>query len=569
MPYEYVTSGRPQAARQCQPQTPTHTGGPVSVHHLPPPVLPLDTEPPQNLAAERGVLGSLLIGAGLEHAFSIVATGLEAEHFYRPAHRALYTAIIDMVNVDEPVDPITLHAWLDLHGWPPGVGAVYLVDLVQAVSAASHAVTYARTIVNLARRRTFQEQLNRAAGRLTGTNPDLGDIAAELDAGIRSLRDGKPDSATAKDPQQTANEAALVRERATVEARRKIADEVADAAWAEPDLGPTRLDNLLATPPRPKQWTIDGLHRTGSNRLLTAQFKTGKTTTVLNEIRSLVDGYPLYERFDVNKIDEGSIVMFNYEVDADQIREWFSELGIRNTQRVHVFNLRGIRMSLVSDRGIDTAVRWLSDVGARYWIIDPYTRALSSCGLSENSNDDVARFTDTLDEIKRRAGVDDLLVASHTGRGEMAAGEERARGATRLDDWADVRHILVRGRDEDHDSRYMWAEGRDVDVPEFRLEFDPECRRLIAEDGSRSEKSGNAILEDVVEAVAANPGTNGNGLVLILPHARARVLKTLKDAERRGRIYGVAGPNKTRFFHLKGTGPGAGGEPSEGPGGSR
>lgn len=388
-----------------------------------------------------------------------------------------------------------------------------------------------------------------------GEPPESDDEPWPEDEAGEAASPESPGEGATDELQEAADRAALIRERATAKARARVADEVAEAAFAEPDLGPTSLTELLALPPQPKRWTIEGLHRTGSNRLLTAQYKTGKTTTVLNEIRSLVDGWPLYERFTVEQVTDGSVVFFNYEVDADQIREWFGELAIRNTDRVHVFNLRGIRMSLTSDKGMATAVRWLSDLGARYWVIDPYIRALSSCGLSENSNDDVARFTDTVDEIKRLAGVPDLLVASHTGRGEMSAGEERARGATRLDDWADVRQVLVRGKEDDRDSRYMYAEGRDVDVEEFRLDFDPENRRLVAEGGSRAGRANAGVLEDVIEAVATSPGSTGNAIAIILPHNKSKVLSALKEAERMGRTYTISGPNKARFHYLKGTGP--------------
>ena len=333
-----------------------------------------------------------------------------------------------------------------------------------------------------------------------------------------------------------------------------MADEQADAAFTAPDVGPTLLTDLLNTPPQPRKWTIDGLHRSGFNRVLTAQFKSGKTTCVLNEVRSLVDGYRLFDRFPVEQV-EGSVCVFNYEVDADTVREWFADLGVKRTDKVHVFNLRGVRMPLTTDRGMDTVVRWLSDAGCGFWVVDPYTRALSSCGLSENSNDDVARFTDALDEIKLRAGVRDLLVAAHTGRGEQAVGEARARGATRLDDWADVRQLMVRGPEDDRDSRYVWAEGRDVLVEEFKLNFHPETRRLVAEGVSRTERKNSNYQQDVFYAVENNAGATSNDICEMLGKNRNRVLAALKEVVRDGKVVVVPGPGRAKRHYLPGDVP--------------
>jgi hypothetical protein len=64
----------------------------------------------------------------------------------------------------------------------------------------------------------------------------------------------------------------------------------------------------------------------------------------------------------------------------------------------------------------------------------------------ENSNSDVGVFLDQLDIIKERAGVSNLILPVHTGRAQEQ-GIDRARGATRLDDWADVRWLLKKTED--------------------------------------------------------------------------------------------------------------------------
>jgi hypothetical protein len=107
--------------------------------------------------------------------------------------------------------------------------------------------------------------------------------------------------------------------------------------------------------------------------------------------------------------------------------------------------------------------------------------------LDENSNVEVGMMLEALDEIKALAGVRELIIVTHTGRALQTFGGERARGATRLDDWADVRWLLMIGKDPEtrQQARFFRAHGRDVDVDEGRLTFDPITRILTFGDGAR------------------------------------------------------------------------------------
>lgn len=101
----------------------------------------LERMPPQDITAERTVLGCMILS---KDAIGDAAEVLEGpSDFYRPAHATIYLAILDMYGRDEPVDPITLTAELTRSGDLDRVGgAPYLHDLVQQVPSASHAEHY-------------------------------------------------------------------------------------------------------------------------------------------------------------------------------------------------------------------------------------------------------------------------------------------------------------------------------------------------------------------------------------------------------------------------------------------
>jgi hypothetical protein len=208
--------------------------------------------------------------------------------------------------------------------------------------------------------------------------------------------------------------------------------------------------------------------------------------------------------------------MFNYEVDDHQYRRWLRETNIQNTDAISILNLRGYRLPAVVPRVEDWIVNWLQEHEIKVWVVDPFARAFVGSGTSENDNTEVGRFLDTLDVIKERAGVTDLILPTHTGRAEFEQGEERARGATRLDDWADVRWFLTK---DDDDTRFFRATGRDVDIPEQKLSFNESDRSLKIGGGDRAWEKKRAGENRVVDHVTANPGCSTRSIYAALRQA--------------------------------------------------
>ena len=95
---------------------------------------------------------------------------------------------------------------------------------------------------------------------------------------------------------------------------------------------------------------------------------------------------------------------------------------------------------------------------------------------------------------------------------------ERTRGASALEDWADVIITLTR---DDEDDRYLRAMGRDVEIEEDRLSFDPVTRRLtLSGEGSRKMAAATARERDsearVVTALREYPGSSASAILRLL-----------------------------------------------------
>lgn len=286
------------------------------------------------------------------------------------------------------------------------------------------------------------------------------------------------------------------------EARKRLDAEDAVSQFRAPAWWPS-LTVELQQPEVETQYAIERMLPAGGNVLLTAAFKAGKTTLVNNLAKSYADDVPFLGRYKVDVEPGRRIALFNYEVDTQQYRRWLRHAGIVHGDSVVLLHLRGSRLPLTVPFIEDWVVDWLRARNVGMWVVDPFARAYTGCG-DENDNSAVGTFLDTLDVIKARAGVRDLILTAHTGRAEHEQGRERARGATRLDDWADVRWMLNRA---DDDQRVLSATGRDVEVDEGALTFDPTTRLMTFTEGlGRRLLQTQADAELVRQAVADDPG---------------------------------------------------------------
>jgi hypothetical protein len=330
------------------------------------------------------------------------------------------------------------------------------------------------------------------------------------------------------------------------EARGVVAALKADALFVPPLFRSSLADDLVAQPEVPAE-TILGVHRTGANAVIAAQYKAGKTTLVDNLIRALVDDEPFLGDYPVHF--DGRVALFNYELDEGQMVEWLGNLNIRNPDRVTTVHLRGLRLPLIAERAQQWAVEFMLEHDIKAWILDPFARAFAGCG-NENDNGEVGAFLDALDLVKHEAQVPDLWLTHHFGRKDHDQGQEHGRGATRLDDWPDVRWLLTR----QHDDRFLRIHGRGVDVDETQLLWEPSGRLRLG-NGTRQESKRAAsdfnlefAVRLVVDAVRATPGVGSRGIEQALKGTgKGQVSRALREALETGQV--VRKPGVRNAFH--------------------
>jgi replicative DNA helicase len=104
--------------------------------------------PPQDIVAEQSVLGGMMLS---KDAIADVVEVVRGIDFYRPAHEAIYEAIIDLYGRGEPADAVTVSDELTKRGEINRVGGpAYLHELIQSVPTAANAGYYAEIVAERA-----------------------------------------------------------------------------------------------------------------------------------------------------------------------------------------------------------------------------------------------------------------------------------------------------------------------------------------------------------------------------------------------------------------------------------
>src|SRR5690349_20887734 len=109
--------------------------------------------PPQDLEAEQGVLGAILLSNAALTPL-VADAGLEPGHFYRPAHGRIFEAMLALHAAGEPVDVLTLRDQLRRDGVLEQIGGPAVLELLAgAVPDVGNVRRYAAIVRDCALKR--------------------------------------------------------------------------------------------------------------------------------------------------------------------------------------------------------------------------------------------------------------------------------------------------------------------------------------------------------------------------------------------------------------------------------
>ena len=130
---------------------------------------------PQNLEAERGVLGSIIIDP---EAIDRVIAFVQAGDFYRDAHRTIYEAVLTLSGQGQSADFITICDELERRNKLENVGgASYITSLINQVPTSGNVEYYGRIV----ERTSVLRRLISAAGKIAAIAYDEVEVSAALE----------------------------------------------------------------------------------------------------------------------------------------------------------------------------------------------------------------------------------------------------------------------------------------------------------------------------------------------------------------------------------------------------
>lgn len=143
--------------------------------------------PPHDLDAEASVLGAVLLDRA---AFDEVAAVLRTDDFYREQHRAIWSAMLELRDRNEPIDLVTLTAALRAQNRLEDAGGVsYLAEIANFTPTSANVRHYARIV----KETSFRRRLIRAGMQISelGWNfeKEVGEIANRSEQVLRDATD--------------------------------------------------------------------------------------------------------------------------------------------------------------------------------------------------------------------------------------------------------------------------------------------------------------------------------------------------------------------------------------------
>jgi RecA-family ATPase len=220
-------------------------------------------------------------------------------------------------------------------------------------------------------------------------------------------------------------------------------------------LDEARVSNILSLVPPPRRWLLKDILLLGKVGAVVAPGGTGKSQFLLQLGASIASGLQFLGFWEV--VEAGGVLMLMAEDDYEEIHHRLHHIhsvlvaqhpnDLTMTQRITA-NL--FVRSMVGESNLMTAARSDGEVASTGYaqrvvltakqipnlklvVIDPASRFR---GGIENSAEDVTRFIEELEFIKKRTGAT-VIVAHHTNKGSLNATESNqnaARGSSAFSD---------------------------------------------------------------------------------------------------------------------------------------
>src|SRR5262245_60543141 len=142
----------------------------------------MDRTLPHNLEAEKCVLGAILIN---NQAFNQAAEVIDAQDFFRDAHRRIFEKMVGLTDRSQPVDLVTLKDELARSGDLDEIGGpAYITALTDGVPRSANVEYYAKIVKEKSTLRRLIQSANDVLSRAYDAEEDADDLLDEAERSI-------------------------------------------------------------------------------------------------------------------------------------------------------------------------------------------------------------------------------------------------------------------------------------------------------------------------------------------------------------------------------------------------
>ena len=144
-----------------------------------------DKLPPQNIDAERSLLGAILLD---REAINKVADHLSPQDFYHRGHQLIYEAVMSLFEKREPIDLLNLSNKLEEMGVLEQVGGVaYITSLANSVPTSAHINSYAKIVQKKKMLRDMIDAAHHIIGLSSNEDNDVENMLDEAEQKLFSV----------------------------------------------------------------------------------------------------------------------------------------------------------------------------------------------------------------------------------------------------------------------------------------------------------------------------------------------------------------------------------------------
>ncbi|MDQ8836573.1 replicative DNA helicase [Streptococcus ruminantium] len=143
---------------------------------------------PQDILAEQSVLGAIFLDEGK---LVFVREYIEAEDFFKHAHKLIFKAMIALSDKNEAIDATTMRNYLVNHGNLENIGGLsYLAEIISSVPTAANAEFYAKIVAEKSNLRKLITHLTDAVNQAYEGADGSDDIIANAEKALIDVSEG-------------------------------------------------------------------------------------------------------------------------------------------------------------------------------------------------------------------------------------------------------------------------------------------------------------------------------------------------------------------------------------------